>query len=66
MNAQYLYYTVGGWFASGKPIEGGEHGTLSDAQETCDYFAAGVFRSKAHPVIYGWVDDNACNAVELS
>lgn len=63
MSSDYQHYTVGGYFASGKPIEGGEYGTLADAQEGFEYFAGG---SKAYPVIYGWVDSDPCNAVQLS
>ena len=66
MAIKYLRYTVGGWFGNGRPIEGSECASLQDARKCASYFAEGALGMKACPVIYGWVDDDSCNAVELS
>lgn len=53
----YEYFTVGGYFANGRPLDGGECATFAEAQDACAYFEG----DKAYPVIYGWNGDEATN-----
>ena len=66
MTQEFKYYTVGGFYANGRPIDGGEYLLLRDARDECNYLALpGFGGAKAYPRVYGWVNEDAADAVEI-